>query len=63
MQVKHVINLHKGTTAFFVVALMVAYQNFGLGPWVYLALHGTYGLQNLLKNLVAFLSSSSMYSE
>jgi steroid 5-alpha reductase family enzyme len=50
MKVKHFINLHKGTTALFVVALMVAYQNFGLGPWVYLALHGTYGLLWLLKD-------------
>jgi hypothetical protein len=31
MKAKHVINLHKGTTPLFVVALMVAYQNFGLG--------------------------------
>ncbi|MBD2114144.1 MULTISPECIES: methyltransferase family protein [Cyanophyceae] len=50
MKIKHVINLHKGTTALFVAALMVAYQNFGLGPWVYLALHGTYGLVWLLKD-------------
>ncbi|MBW4463743.1 MAG: DUF1295 domain-containing protein [Nodosilinea sp. WJT8-NPBG4] len=50
MKIKHVINLHKGTTALFVAALMVAYQNFGLGPWIYLALHGTYGLLWLLKD-------------
>ncbi|WP_017301271.1 methyltransferase family protein [Nodosilinea nodulosa] len=50
MKAKHIINLHKGTTALFVVALMVAYQNFGLGPWVYLALHGTYGILWLLKD-------------
>lgn len=50
MKVKHVINLQKGTTALFVVALMVAYQNFGLGPWIYLALHGTYGILWLLKD-------------
>lgn len=50
MKIKHVINLHKGATAFYIAALMVAYQNFGLGPWVYLALHGTYGLLWLLKD-------------
>ncbi len=50
MKVKHVINLHKGATAFYIAALMMAYQNFGLGPWVYLALHGTYGLLWLLKD-------------
>lgn len=50
MKIKHVINFHKGATAFYIAALMVAYQNFGLGPWVYLALHGTYGLLWLLKD-------------
>ncbi|MCY7391868.1 MAG: steroid 5-alpha reductase, partial [Leptolyngbyaceae cyanobacterium CAN_BIN12] len=44
MQLKHAINLHKGLTAIFVFGLMVAYQNFTLGAWVYLALHGTYGI-------------------
>ncbi|MBE9068157.1 DUF1295 domain-containing protein [Leptolyngbya cf. ectocarpi LEGE 11479] len=50
MKVKHFINLHKGTTFFFVLGLMLAYQNFTLGPWVYLALHGTYGFLWLLKD-------------
>jgi protein-S-isoprenylcysteine O-methyltransferase Ste14 len=50
MKVKHVINLHKGATAVYIAALMVVYQNFGVGPWVYLALHGTYGLLWLLKD-------------
>lgn len=50
MKVKHVINVHKGATVFFVLGLMVFYQNFTLGPWIYLALHGTYGLLWLLKD-------------
>ena len=50
MKVKHFVNLHKGTTAIFVLGLMLAYQNFTLGPWVYLSLHGTYGLLWLLKD-------------
>lgn len=50
MKIKHMINLHKGTTALFILALMGIYQNFGLGPWVYLALHGTYGFLWLLKD-------------
>jgi protein-S-isoprenylcysteine O-methyltransferase Ste14 len=50
MKVKHVINLHKGLTAAIIVALMLLYQNFTLGPWVYLALHGTYGFLWLLKD-------------
>ncbi|ESA37030.1 protein-s-isoprenylcysteine methyltransferase [Leptolyngbya sp. Heron Island J] len=50
MKVKYFINLHKGATCFFVLGLMLVYQNFTLGPWVYLALHGTYGLLWLLKD-------------
>ena len=50
MKTKHFINLHKGATFFFVLGLMLAYQNFSLGPWVYLALHGTYGVLWLLKD-------------
>lgn len=46
-----VINLQKATTLLFVAALMVAYQNFSTAAWVYLALHGTYGLCWLLKHL------------
>ncbi len=50
MKIKHPINLHKGLTAAIVVGFMVAYQNFTLGPWVYLALHGSYGFLWLLKD-------------
>lgn len=50
MKTKYFINLHKGTTFIFVLSLMLAYQNFTLGPWVYLALHGTYGFLWLLKD-------------
>ncbi|HEY9749705.1 MAG TPA: DUF1295 domain-containing protein [Allocoleopsis sp.] len=50
MKAKHAINLQKGLTGFVVIGLMWAYQNFTIGPWVYLALHGTYGLLWLLKD-------------
>jgi protein-S-isoprenylcysteine O-methyltransferase Ste14 len=50
MQLRHVINLHKGLTPLVVLGLMAAYGNFGNGPWLYLALHGTYGLLWLLKD-------------
>lgn len=50
MKIKHAINLHKGLTAAIVVGFMLAYQNFTLGPWVYLALHGSYGFLWLLKD-------------
>jgi len=52
MQLRHVINLHKGTTALVVGALMLAYGNGSLGAWVYLALHGTYGMLWLLKERI-----------
>jgi len=31
---------------------MLFYQNFTLGPWVYLALHGTYGILWLIKDRI-----------
>jgi steroid 5-alpha reductase family enzyme len=31
---------------------MFAYNNFTLGPWIYLSLHGTYGFLWLLKDLI-----------
>ena len=52
MKVKYPINLHKGTSFLFILALMIAYNNFSLGPWVYLALHGTYGILWLLKDRI-----------
>ncbi|MEE3718976.1 DUF1295 domain-containing protein [Tumidithrix elongata RA019] len=52
MKIKHAIDLHKGLTTFVIVGLMIGYQNFSLGPWVYLALHGTYGLLWLLKSRI-----------
>ncbi|OLT61036.1 DUF1295 domain-containing protein [Moorena bouillonii] len=52
MKSKHFINLHKALTAPVVLGLMVFYHNFNLGPWVYLALHGTYGVMWLLKDRI-----------
>ncbi|NEP76642.1 MAG: DUF1295 domain-containing protein [Okeania sp. SIO2G5] len=52
MKLKHPINVHKGLTAPVVLAMMVVYDNFGVGPWIYLALHGTYGLLWLFKDQV-----------
>ena len=52
MQLRHVINLHKGSTALVIGALMLAYANASLGAWVYLALHGTYGMLWLLKERI-----------
>lgn len=52
MKIKHSINLHKATTLLVVLALMAGYQNFTLGAWVYLVLHGGYGLIWLLKDRI-----------
>jgi protein-S-isoprenylcysteine O-methyltransferase Ste14 len=50
MKLKYPVNLHKGMTGFFVLSLMFFYQNFSIGPWIYLALHGSYGFLWLLKD-------------
>ena len=34
MQLRHVINLHKGSTALVIGGLMLAYGNASLGTWV-----------------------------
>jgi protein-S-isoprenylcysteine O-methyltransferase Ste14 len=52
MKLKQAINWHKGLTAPVIVAGMLLYQNFSLGAWVYLALHGTYGILWLLKDRI-----------
>ncbi|MGB6301676.1 MAG: DUF1295 domain-containing protein [Rivularia sp. (in: cyanobacteria)] len=52
MKLKYPINLHKSTAFIFVLALMVIYENFTIGAWVYLALHGTYGILWLLKDRI-----------
>ncbi|QDL09998.1 steroid 5-alpha reductase [Brasilonema octagenarum UFV-E1] len=50
MKIKHAINLHKALTFWVILGLMILYQNFSLGPWVYLALHSTYGYLWLIKD-------------
>jgi steroid 5-alpha reductase family enzyme len=45
-----VINLHKGGTIFIIALLMLWYRNNSTEAWIYLALHGTYGLCWLLKH-------------
>ena len=45
-----VINLQKGGTLPFVLLLMVLYDNYSPAAWVYLGLHGSYGLCWLIKH-------------
>lgn len=46
-----VISTHKALTGLFVVVLMLAYDNFSAPAWVYLALHGSYGIAWVLKDM------------
>ena len=46
-----VINFQKGGTFVFLGLLMALYGNTSVAAWVYLALHGTYGLVWLLKDM------------
>lgn len=49
MKFRTLIDLHKGLTFLFVAALMIYFQNFSMGAYLYLALHGTYGIMWILK--------------
>ncbi len=46
------VDLHKAATGPFVLALMVMYGNFTIPAWVYLALHGSYGIVWVVKDVV-----------
>jgi protein-S-isoprenylcysteine O-methyltransferase Ste14 len=46
-----IINFQKGGTLFFLAALIWYYDNHSTAAWVYLALHGSYGLAWLIKDL------------
>jgi len=50
MKIKHAINLHKGLTSLVTLALMAAYDNFSTAAFIYLVLHGGYGILWLLKD-------------
>jgi protein-S-isoprenylcysteine O-methyltransferase Ste14 len=46
-----IVNFQKGGTFLFLGFLMWYYDNFSTAAWIFLALHGTYGLIWLLKDL------------
>ena len=52
MKLNQIINLHKGLTVFVIAALMIFYKNYSIAAWVYLSLHGTYGILWLLKEKI-----------
>ncbi len=50
IKVKYPINLSKGLTFVLIFGLIIFYQNFSYAAWVYLALHGSYGIMWLIKD-------------
>lgn len=48
----YVINTQKAGTIVVMFLLMVYYHNYSLGAWLYLSLHGTYGIVWILKDLI-----------
>ena len=50
LRLSWVINFQKGTTILFIGLLMWVYQNNSTAAWVYLGLHGSYGLVWLIKH-------------
>lgn len=44
------VNINKGTMMIYIFILMCYFENFSLGAWVYLGLHGNYGLMWYLKD-------------
>ena len=52
LKLKHVINLQKGGTFFYVLSLMNYFKNYNKTAYLYLSLHGTYGLIWLIKDRV-----------
>jgi steroid 5-alpha reductase family enzyme len=52
MLLRYPVNVHKGLTGPLVFVLMIVYDNWSTAAWVYLALHGGYGLLWLFKEQV-----------
>lgn len=53
MQMKDYINLHKGATGLFVLVVMAVFHQWqNPTMWIYLALHGTYGILWVLKSRI-----------
>lgn len=52
IHIRYVVNLFKGATFFYVIFLMWYYQNFSKGMYLYLGLHGSYGMIWLLKDII-----------
>lgn len=51
-KLRHIINFQKGATFLFILFLMKHYNNYSMGAFLYLALHGSYGILWVLKDYV-----------
>ena len=53
MKQKHFIDFHKGITFLYILALINCYDAFNnITIWIYLGLHGTYGILWIIKSLI-----------
>ena len=51
IKLRYIVNLQKGSVGLVMLLLMLKYNNFSLGAWTYLLLHGSYGLFWITKDL------------
>jgi len=51
VKLRHIINTFKGLTFLWVLFLMNVFNNYSTGMYLYLFLHGTYGIFWVLKDL------------
>lgn len=52
MKLNYIVNTQKAGTIIFLYVLMIYFNNYSLGAWVYLSLHGTYGIIWIIKDMV-----------
>lgn len=48
----HNININKGSLFFIILSLMIYYDNWERGCWVYLAMHSCYGMFWVMKDFI-----------
>lgn len=52
LKLKNVVNFQKGGTFFYTLMLMEYFKNYNITSYIYLALHGTYGMIWLIKDKI-----------
>lgn len=51
LKARYIANFYKGSTFIYLILLMNIFQNFSLSTYIYSALHGSYGILWLIKDL------------